>query len=374
MRAPVAEKIRRDGGTPPKCEEEWQTLRIGPDALIEATAWQTLCDIAEEIGTPLNEHFLYALKIHFMGAGHAAGLKLAYERDSFAAILMPDMVFADGAIGRMAELVQDGYDIVMTAACRFNEREVMDRLEAAGEIIPGGEPLALPPRRLVSILLSEPHPLTESFDLMWECFNDVGTTALLKSADGTSAVLANFFWAPILVRIARAETIDWAYFDHGGTTDGRFIAQNFPDRRRIYAVRSSDELFLASVTPREDYRYPVRSDAFKRNRWFGPVWKAYLVRRTMFGPMGDPIKRSCYREPVDFIGDPAPEPETLRALRAEVRRFARRALRRFRPRDAVLDGLFAMQRARRETSADRCGQILAFLRGTARGLVRPFTT
>ena len=103
-------------------------------------------------------------------------------------------------------------------------------------------------------------------------------------------LLHNLNFYPLLVNYEGVDTHQADYFDAGGTIDGKYIAMHFDPQKDITIVTDSDRLMLASFTPRGEYYYPLTKGWRKTHPWFKERYKTHLIRKTLHGPMGDPVK------------------------------------------------------------------------------------
>lgn len=303
LRRPYQEKLRRAAGR----HEMGQAVRIpdsvSPNDVASPEAFAELQAIGLEIGVMLTARQAYALRLFFMSAGHKVAAIRAHTDGAYAVYLAPDMVLSDGAVSELDRLARRGSKVVLAAACRFGQEECLAAFRSRGLLEPG-KPLCLPPRLLVEIAFAHLHPETAGFEFDAPAFCTTATSALWRVPEDGGALLHSFFWAPLLVSYGDVQTHHADCFDHGGTTDGKYIAMHFDPDRDITAIADSDALMMASFTRTEDYAYPDTRGLLKRLPGVRTVYKIHLIRRMLYGPMGDSVKRRLYAVPVRFHSRP----------------------------------------------------------------------
>ena len=297
------EKLRRMGSDPHGIFALPADGALSPSDVASSEAFAELETISREIGSKLTHHHQYALRILFMSAGHKAAACRAHADHAYAVFLAPDMVLSDGAIAELDRLARQGSKVVLAAACRFAQDECLAAFQKRGLVTPG-RPLILPPRLLVEIAFSHPHPETVCFEFNAPYFCDTATSAMWRVPGDNGCLMHSFFWAPVLVSYGDIGVHHADYFDRGGTTDGQYISMHFNTDRDLTVITDSDVLMLASFTRKEEYSYPVRSHVLKRQSELGAAYKVHRIRTSLYGPMGDPLKRRLYAVPVYFHSGP----------------------------------------------------------------------
>jgi len=303
LRRPYQEKLYRAAGR----HETGQAVRIpdsvSPNDVACPEAFAELQAIGREIGVALTAAQAYALRLFFMSAGHKAAAIRAHADGAYAVYLAPDMVLSDGAVAELDRLARQGSKVVLAAACRFAQDECLAAFRSRGLLEPG-KPLCLSPRLLVEIVFAHLHPETAGFEFEATAFCTAATSALWRVPGDSGALLHSFFWAPLLVSYGDVHTHHAEYLDHGGTTDGRYIAMHFDPDRDLTAIADSDTLMMASFTRADEYGYPDTRRMLKRLPGVGRAYKIHLLRGMLHGPMGDPVKRRLYAVPVRFHSRP----------------------------------------------------------------------
>ncbi|MGE0474496.1 MAG: hypothetical protein AB7P17_12755 [Nitrospirales bacterium] len=270
---------------------------LSPLDIATPEVFEELQALGREMGVELTDHHHYAVRILFMSAGHKAAASQAHHDQAYGIFLAPDMVLSDGAVAHLHQLAQSGKKVVMVSACRFSLEDGIREFHNSG-LMASAEALILPPRKLVEMVFGCLHPETACFEFDSPLFSNPATSAFWKVSGDEGVLLHSFFWAPLLVDYVGIDRHHGDYFDAGGTTDGKYIAMHFDFNRDVSPVTDSDEIFLASFTPRGEYAYSVRAGILKQIPGLRMHYKTFLIRRTLYGPMGDPMKRSLYRWPV----------------------------------------------------------------------------
>lgn len=298
----VREKKRRNqvhaSEQSPEADLPWSPLDIATPE-----AFEELQTLGRGMGINLTDHHQYAVRILFMSAGHKAAAALAYQDQAYGIFLAPDMVLSDGSVAHLHQLAQSGKKVVMVSACRFSLEDCFREFHKSG-LMASGDPLVLPPRKLVEMVFSGMHPETACFEFDSPFFSNPATSAFWKVPGDAGVLLHSFFWAPLLVDYGGIDRHHAEYFDSGGTTDGKYIAMHFNSQRDVTPVTDSDEIFLASFTPRGEYSYPIRKGIVKQLPVLNRLYKTFLIRRSLYGPMGDDMKRHLYLRPVRLHSHP----------------------------------------------------------------------
>jgi hypothetical protein len=296
------ERLRRTGSNGGFSGESPDGATVTPDEVASSESFGALRAIGKEIGTELTIHHHYALRILFMSAGHKAAACRAHADGAYAVFLAPDMVLSDGSVAHLDRLARGGDKVVLVAACRFAQDECLAEFRKRGMIEPG-KPLILPSRLLVEISFANMHPETACFEFDSPYFCDMASSAFWRVGRDRGVLLHSFFWAPLLVSYGDVQDHHAAYFDGGGTTDGKYISMHFDPACDITAVQDSDEIFLASFTRSSEYYYPIHNSLVKQVPGLRDRYKTRLIRRALYGPRGDAIKRQLYTLPVRCHSD-----------------------------------------------------------------------
>ncbi len=293
LRDVFQEKQRRYSLANVELREKDQGL-VSPLEIATPEAFAELQDIGREMKVELTEHHHYATRILFMSAGHKACAVQAYQDQAFGIFLAPDMVLSDGGLGYLDEMASLGKKVVMVSACRFSLENCIREFQKKGLLVPG-QPFTVNSRKLVELVFGYLHTETACFEFDSPFFCNPATSSFWRIPGDTGALLHSFFWAPLLVSYSGMKLHHSEYFDRGGTTDGEYISLHFDKDRDITAVMDSDEIFLASFTPDKEYFYAISKGFLKQLPGLGTLYKIFLIRRSLYGPMGDQIKRKLYR-------------------------------------------------------------------------------
>jgi len=324
----LLEKRRREGVAAQQAGGQNDGLCITPDDVLAPDAYSELQRIGQEIGCELTAAHHYALRIFFMSNGHKTGACRAFSDHANAVFLGPDLITSDGAIIELERLVREGHKVVLTATLRFSQDECLAAFTNEGLMEPG-KPMVLAPRFLVATVFKHMHPETACFEFNSPYFCDTATSALWRVPGDDGVLLHNLNFYPLLVNYSGVTRHQAEYFDGGGTIDGKYIALHFDPERDITVVADSDRLMLASFTRRSEYYYPLTTGWRKTLPWFGTAYKTGLIRRTLYSPMGDPVKRQFYTVPIHLHSNPLTPAWTQverRAARVASQAVARPAL------------------------------------------------
>ncbi len=195
-------------------------------------------------------------KFKLMNILHQQMVTYARLRDAGIVMLTPDIVIADGALGRLARSIAAGKRVFMSHApsvdlVRFGP--LLDAWCAAHGT--GGEVLAVPPRPLMNMAARCWHPVTLCYMHDSTTFNRF--TSFMYWRLGEHGLLCRAFhlgpvyfypenWAPELLA------------DHSRTIDQIYIGEACPDPESYDLCGDSDEFLYVELSP-PDKRYPVPS-------------------------------------------------------------------------------------------------------------------
>lgn len=299
----LQEKRRRDGVAASRPDEQNGQILVTPNDVLADHAYVELEQVGREIGYTLTIHHHYALRIFFMSNGHKAGACRALADHANGVFLAPDLVTSDGTVVELERLVRAGHKVVLTGALRFAQDDCLATFRAAGLMEPG-KPMVLSPRSMVATMFKHMHPETACFEFDSPNFCDTATSVLWRVPGDDGVLLHNLNFYPLLVNYSGVTRHQADYFDSGGTIDGRYVALHFDLERDVTVVTDSDVFMLASFTPKSEYYYPVTTGWRKTLPWLGTVYKTSLIRRTLYSPMGDPVKRQFYTVPIRLHSNP----------------------------------------------------------------------
>ena len=209
------------------------------------------------------------------------------------------MILSSGAVATINSIVSQQKKALLTATLRFSQENCISVLQSNGYLVPGS-PLTLSPRKMVSLLSPYPHPETKAFEFSESYFCDTATSFIWKIPQDEGFILHNLNYYPLFVDMSKTKKFDAKYFDDGGTIDGPFLSTIFDNADDIALIDDSDDLMLATFTPHNEYYYSFSESWLKGLPIIGKRYKIYLLRKTLHGPMGDPIKREFYKFPIKF--------------------------------------------------------------------------
>jgi hypothetical protein len=172
-----------------------------------------------------------------MSACLRRGIDFADRNDAASLFFNPDLIFADGTIDALVQLVNAGRRVVFTTGIRLLKETVtaeIERRRTAGTI-------ALTPRELAAIALRNLHPISQQN--IW-------------TGNGGTLVPATLFWPvanagfaarcfhlhPLLVWPERQGVV------FSGTVDDDFVSMACPRSETDHVVTDSDELMICEIS------------------------------------------------------------------------------------------------------------------------------
>lgn len=278
--------------------------KVDCDALSREPSFQALCGLIAAEFLPVEDTDPPMHKYVRMSRGHAMLADLCFRDKAFAFNVNPDSIYPDGCVAEGQRLVlNEGNDVVLCAAIRFEIEGIVEALRRAGRMLPGS-PISITMREAVAVGLKNLH--SESLASDWEAPNFArlhpqhGRKHYLTCCfwripgeDGLCIITHN--WAPLLVNYEVLLHHDTSALD-GRAIDGDYIFQNFPQQgARIHVVTDSDSLFLLGMTPKDEMIPPA--DRLWWRRWgeLGEWTKGLILNRTVFDRAVDSYRRTLYR-------------------------------------------------------------------------------
>jgi hypothetical protein len=184
-------------------------------------------------------------KYHLLSVGHSIAADRATGRGC-ALFLAPDAIYSDGMFSRLHDLVASGKHVVLGMGPRVNEETIVPELAELG-LLKDAQPLTLPPRRAVQLLLRHMHH--DARVLRWSsvlfpyppymCIWDVG--------GGDGILLRSFSLHPYVLDYrhicgARPRPQDTS------AVDASFIVDCAIPWDKIHQVTDSDDFIVLSLT------------------------------------------------------------------------------------------------------------------------------
>jgi hypothetical protein len=276
---------------------DWEIIKSAP-------IFQLLQRYADPIYLEIPEQPPNRSGCEHMNEGHKLACNLAYRNKGLAMILTPDCMLSDGSVARLQDLALKGFDVVLVAALRFGEEPFLGRLHDDGLIGRKGEPLAISGRAMAAAAVSGLHPETLSYQ--WDSpYLIENPPAVWWPVPGEDGIVVHCLsWAPLLINYGAVRDHDTKMLDTW-TIDGDYIFKNLGADAKIYVVRDSDEMFLASWAPMDE-----NASVFQK-KWFlqGPLGsriqhlaRGAQFRTSFFMPTFDPLKRKIFFGPVRWHG------------------------------------------------------------------------
>lgn len=250
----------------------------------------------EEANPPLHKYVR-------MSRGHALLAERCFRDKAIAININPDSIYPDGSITEAVRLCENGKDVVLCAAVRFDMEGVEQELAERGFLAKVPH-LTLPVRDAVTIGLHNLHSETQASSWTARNFGRLNAAHArehfltccyweVPSEDGVIIITHN--WSPFLVNYGVLGSHNTSALD-GRALDGTYIFENFPQYTdSIHIIRDSDTLFLLGLTPREEMRPPDDRRWWKELTPLREWTRGYILNRTVFDPGIDDHRRRMYR-------------------------------------------------------------------------------
>lgn len=222
----------------------------------------------------------------------------------YGAMLWPDIMLSDGYLGSLIERAKEGHSLVLCAALRQHQEDVLEDLRRRGILntemfTPHRvQPLALPPRLLAELQVKHLHPEVMRFEEGSAEQPFLPPYRYWRAPDQNGIIIHTFFLQPVLMDYSAVEKHDADCLNEG-VFENIYIGRNFSNSRRVHIVQESDELGILSLTPGSvDGRPP---DRLARQRRRTAFLRSCSIRASMAfyaRKCNDSLKRDMFRVPI----------------------------------------------------------------------------
>jgi hypothetical protein len=171
-----------------------------------------------------------------MSEAYRRGLALACQAQAQAALLTPDLVFADGTFAWMQTARRSGARLVLMAVLRTLSMKVMPLLQVHSS---ASGSLEIPPRMLVGLALHHLHPLTRNH--FWSGEGRLHPANLIWPVGEEGVLLHAFHLHPLLVEPSEAARA------FAGTLDEDLVILVEPDPDAAIVAQDSDAMFALEL-------------------------------------------------------------------------------------------------------------------------------
>lgn len=245
-------------------------------------------------------------KMLVMSRAHKRLANRMFEDGARGVFLYPDMLAASGFIGKLQELCEHGFAVVMFMNVRFANEGIFGELNERGFCRPG-EPIVLSARELARLTIRHMHSEMRRSNFGATC-DDFGCSSYFwVVSPGEDLLFHCGSWIPSLIDYGSISRHDDSTFD-SWTLDGDYIAKNLTDTKGVYFVRDTSELFMISFTPESSVHFsltPILRYRFPklRERWKIAGAHTFLFQIARM----DWLRREQFRHPVHFRGGDSSE-------------------------------------------------------------------
>lgn len=209
---------------------------------------------------------------------HRHALADAAEQRANAVFVSPDGIYAEGSHARLVQLARAGMEVVMVSSIRLSLSGMLPALKRRFPYDAQGA-LAIQPRQLVRLTMEHPHRITR--ELFWPPTSRCPSH--LYWPVGDEGILARCFHVHPMMVAPPPESVS---FD--STIDGDYVWRAFPDLKRIYVVRDSDELCVGEISRDE---FHIKSGERPMSSEEIAVWTSLRT---------NPLHIAMFRQPFRF--------------------------------------------------------------------------
>lgn len=162
----------------------------------------------------------------------------ADERGAASLFFNPDLVFADGCMRAIGDILRTGKRVIFTTGIRLLKETVQQELvrRRSEDGI-----LSLPARELAGLAMKHPHPITRNH--VWNGGEGTLIPANLLWRIGDEGYLARCFHLHPLLVWPQKRNVTFA-----GTVDDDFVSMACPDPDLDHVVTDSDELLMCEIS------------------------------------------------------------------------------------------------------------------------------
>jgi hypothetical protein len=206
----------------------------------------------------------------------------AHRERAYLLLISPDYIFADGALIRLHQLAMQGVQAVLhNVQPRIAEEPFFTilnqkRLLPAAHARDTGRPLVCTNRELVSAALDSMHSMSLMNEWEAPCFSRSPTTPWWRVPAEHGIVIFSFYWSMLLIDMAAVLEHESSILEKGGT-DGDYQMRTLRGMKKIYTVRDSDEVYIASWSP------VAYQQCVPTRQWFGELGKGAFFRTCYYG-------------------------------------------------------------------------------------------
>ncbi|MET0539823.1 MAG: hypothetical protein ABWZ64_18065 [Xanthobacteraceae bacterium] len=254
-------------------------------------------------------------RMFVMSEGHRLLARRMFADRAQGVFIYPDMIAAKGFLAAIERLWRQKFAAVMFMNVRFANEGIFEELKA-------GVLLVVSPRELVRLTLRHMHSEMQrsGFD---NPFDDYGSSSYFWNVTrGEDVVFHCGSWIPSLIDYARLNAHDDSTLATW-TLDGDYVSKNFPDEKKIYYARDTDELFMISFTPESREHYSLAPLALYRIPFLRTGLKIVGAHNFLYEQAPAWLREEEFRLPVRFRGGDSPEQQWL-ALEAHAARIVGR--------------------------------------------------
>lgn len=262
-----------------------------------------------------------------MGVGHKLMSQQAFDDKAYAVMLTPDMIISDGTLAKCEARARAGYEVVLCAAARFAEETFFSSLRGGGAMKYTDHALALTGAQLARAAINGLHSETQAYEWDMPVLEMTVPIHWWRVPSEMGMLLHSMSWAPLLLDYGAIKNHDMRCLDKW-TMDGNYVHANFGSApEKIYIVRDSDEMFVASWAPAADRPHSLTPSHLYNQAHVGQMAKGAMLRMAYHSGVFDPLKQRIFFEPVRW--HPFPIVNGAEAKWQEVEARAQRALRSY---------------------------------------------
>ena len=230
--------------------------------------------------------------------------EIAFRDRAYGSVVFPDTLYSTGFVASLLRYARAGHRLVLCAALRQTEEDVLAEFAATGALPMGSklslsaQPLAISQREMADIAIRHLHPEVIIYDWDFKGAPALSAHRFWRVPGQRGLILRTFYGLPVLMDYGSIETHDVDCLERD-IFENVYVRQNF-SAGGLYVVRDLDEFMLISLTPEAiGHRYIPR-------RLPGPSWLQKLDREIglraamnyFVGRTGDRLKGALFNSPM----------------------------------------------------------------------------
>ena len=180
--------------------------------------------------------------------------EIAFRDRAYGSVVFPDTLYSTGFVTSLLRYATAGHRLVLCAALRQTEEDVLTEFAATGALPMGSKlslsakPLAISQRKMADIAIRHLHPEVVIYDWDYKGAPALSAHRFWRVPGQRGLILRTFYGLPVLMDYGSIETHDVDCLERD-IFENVYVRQNFSDAAACMSCEDSDEFMLISLTP-----------------------------------------------------------------------------------------------------------------------------